>query len=172
MRFAPPPHLLAYLRRTFLLDWRGIHGAPHWQRVHENGLRLADETGADAEVVVLFAYLHDHKRESDGYDPDHGLRAALVLPSLDLGLEPRRLGLLQAACRGHTHDRTHEDVTVRTCYDADRLDLGRVGIRPDPARLCTPTARDPALIAWAWRRSRGLSPSPPRAEPPETNEPT
>lgn len=29
------------------------------------------------------------------------------------------------------------EILVITCRDADRLDLGRVGIRPDPERLCT-----------------------------------
>jgi uncharacterized protein len=43
-------------------------------------------------------------------------------------------------------------VTVLTCWDADRLDLGRVGIRPAPRLLCTSAARDPATIAWAFER--------------------
>jgi uncharacterized protein len=29
------------------------------------------------------------------------------------------------------------NITVQTCWDADRLDLGRVGIKPDPKRLFT-----------------------------------
>ncbi|MEN1958120.1 hypothetical protein [Luteimonas changyuni] len=33
------------------------------------------------------------------------------------------------------------------------LDLGRVGIRPDPRRLCTPLARDAGRIERAWRWS-------------------
>jgi uncharacterized protein len=44
---------------------------------------------------------------------------------------------------------------VQTCWDADRLDLGRVGKRPDPRRLCTPAARDRDVIEWAYRRSLG-----------------
>jgi uncharacterized protein len=52
------------------------------------------------------------------------------------------------------------DITIQTCWDADRLDLGRVGIVPDPARLCTVAARDPDLIRWAIERSRdGCTPS-------------
>jgi uncharacterized protein len=47
------------------------------------------------------------------------------------------------------------DVTVQTCWDADRLDLGRVGIRPVASRLCTPAARAPDVIAWAYARSLG-----------------
>ena len=45
------------------------------------------------------------------------------------------------------------DATVLTCWDADRLDLGRVGIRPDPKYLCTPAARDPEMLASAYLRS-------------------
>jgi len=57
------------------------------------------------------------------------------------------------ACAHHTKGLTDSDPTVQTCWDADRLDLGRVGITPDPARLCTDAARDPAMIAWADQRA-------------------
>jgi uncharacterized protein len=43
--------------------------------------------------------------------------------------------LLHYACRWHTDEETHPDVTIRTCWDSDRLDLGRVGIVPDPDLL-------------------------------------
>jgi uncharacterized protein len=67
--------------------------------------------------------------------------------------------LLHRAYAGHTHERTHPDVTVRTCWDADRLDLGRVGITPHPSRLCTEAAKRPELIKWAdGRASLGLIP--------------
>ena len=33
---------------------------------------------ADAEVVATFALIHDSQRQSDGYDPDHGRRAATL----------------------------------------------------------------------------------------------
>ena len=36
--------------------------------------------------------------------------------------------------------------TLAVCLDADRLDLGRVGITPDPLRLSTSTARDIARL--------------------------
>ncbi len=44
---------------------------------------------------------------------------------------------------------TAGDITVQTCWDADRLDLGRVGITPNPRWLCTACAKDPATILWA-----------------------
>ena len=46
---------------------------------------------------------------------------------------------------------TTGDITVQTCWDADRLDLGRVGVYPEPARLCTDAAR--RLIKWADGRA-------------------
>ena len=45
------------------------------------------------------------------------------------------------------------EVTVQTGWDADRLDLGRVGIVPRPERLCIAQARDPVLFERAHRRS-------------------
>lgn len=49
--------------------------------------------------------------------------------------------------------RSTGDPTIATCWDADRLDLLRVGIRPDPARLVTEAARDPEVLEWAMARS-------------------
>jgi uncharacterized protein len=46
---------------------------------------------------------------------------------------------------------TTADITIQTCWDADRLDLGRVGVFPDAARLCTGAAR--RLIQWADGRA-------------------
>lgn len=148
--------LIRVLRGQFTLDWRGIHGVSHWTRVRENGLRLAEVTGANARVVELFAFLHDSRRRSDGTDPEHGLRASLFARSLAgsaFDLAPAELDLLAAACHGHSDGLIVGDVTVLTCWDADRLDLGRVGIRPHPARLGTEAARDPAVLEWAYQRS-------------------
>ena len=147
--------LVAHLRASFLLDWRGIHGSPHWARVRANGLYIAQRNGANAKVVELFAFLHDARREHDGHDDTHGSRSAALAVKLNgrfFSLSEDELELLTWACRDHSEGHLDADVTVQTCWDADRLDLGRVGIRPDPDRLCTPEARD--RIAVALRRSR------------------
>ncbi len=149
--------LLAALRNAYDLDWNGIHGIAHWQRVRENGLRLAAQTGASPAVVELFAFLHDIKRRNDGRDPDHGRRAAdwaRHAPNKVFRLDDKDFELLLYACEHHTEGLTLADVTVQTCWDADRLDLGRVGIIPTPPRLCTAAARDADVIAWAIRRSQ------------------
>ena len=111
-------------------------------------------------MVELFAFLHDSCRWNDGHDPDHGARAAEFAQSLHgmvFALAADELAMLMDACQGHTHGRYSDNLTVRTCWDADRLDLGRVGIRPAPERLCTDAARDPVLIEWAYQQSiRGV----------------
>jgi uncharacterized protein len=150
-----PPILHAVLE-DYALPCGGDHGVAHRARVLENGLRLAGETGANMEVVSLFAILHDSRRVSEATDPDHGPRAAefartLRGPLFDLP-EPE-FRLLHRACAGHTHERTHPDVTIRTCWDADRLDLGRVGITPHPSRLCTEAAKRPEMLKWADGRA-------------------
>jgi uncharacterized protein len=149
--------LLALIRHGFALHLDGIHGQAHWARVRDNGLRLAAKTRADPEIVELFAYLHDSKRQSDGWDREHGLRAAEFVQSLQgsvLTLSDKSLERLAYACTYHSDGLTEADVTVQTCWDADRLDLGRIGVRPDPRRLCTPAAKDPATIEWAFLRSQ------------------
>jgi uncharacterized protein len=152
------PELLKLLREDYWLNWQGIHGYPHWLRVCENGLRLAEMTGANTTVVELFAFIHDICRRNDGADPGHGQRAAeyaAELPYVHALLSGKELDLLRYACAYHTNGRTQAELTIQVCWDADRLDLGRIGIRPDPQRLCTPQASQPEIIEWAYRRSLG-----------------
>ena len=146
------------VRAEYRLRWEGTHGLPHWERVRENGLRLAASTGARADVVELFAYFHDSRRANEGRDPEHGARGADLARALAgtvFSLDDAGLELLFAACCGHTHGKSAADPTIATCWDADRLDLGRVGTMPLPQRLCTAAARDPEVIRWAWTRSLG-----------------
>lgn len=93
---------------------------------------------------------------------EHGPRAARFAKKLRgrvFDLDDDAFQLLFTACEGHTHERTHPDVTVQTCYDSDRLDLGRVGIMPEPSYLCTDFAKLPATIKWAdGRASFGVIP--------------
>lgn len=149
--------LICFIRHEFPLEWRGIHGAPHWARVRVNGLRLAKTTGANTKVVELFAFLHDARRVHDGGDGRHGARAAQLAHELNgefFSLTPGESHLLEWACRDHSSGSIEGEITVQTCWDADRLDLGRIGIRPVPSRLCTEAARRSETIAAAYRRSR------------------
>ncbi|MBM4310062.1 MAG: hypothetical protein FJ119_03825 [Deltaproteobacteria bacterium] len=149
--------LVRVLQENFALDWCGIHGVSHWARVRENGLQLARLTGANKRVVEAFAFVHDSCRSNDGLDPGHGLRAGKFVRNLVsrrmLLFAPDELELLVSACEHHSKGATTGDITICTCWDADRLDLGRVGIQPEPAYLCTDPAKNSALIRWAYERS-------------------
>jgi uncharacterized protein len=157
----PNRMMIAEIVGCILADYKlplwGPHGPGHWARVLENGERLTEETGADLEIVRLFAVLHDSQRLNEYHDPDHGPRAghfALTVLGDRLGLSASRLAILIRACAGHTDELTNPNVTIQTCWDADRLDLGRVGVTPHPSRLCTGVAKHPATIRWAEGRSR------------------
>jgi uncharacterized protein len=138
----------------YALPIRGCHGVVHWARVLENGQRLAVATGANVDVVTLFALFHDSRRVNEDRDFGHGHRGARYAKSLRgtlIHLDDADFELLFEASRLHTDGFTDGDVTVQTCWDADRLDLGRVGITPDPDQLCTDAAR--GLIKWAHERA-------------------
>ena len=152
------PQLIGLLRREFRLDWNGFHGAAHWARVRVNGLRLALHNGADTRVVEYFAFLHDVCRENEGRDPEHGLRAARFAASIRrefIALDDDAFDLLITAIAGHTGGKGHDNLTVCTCWDADRLDLPRVGTATNPQYLCTHEARDPLQIGRAREAAHG-----------------
>lgn len=123
-------------------DWQlgPVHGMEHWRRVERNGLLLATED-ININVVRLFAYLHDHKRLSDGWDLEHGPRAAENMDNLRHnlleGLTDEEFGMLRRACMEHTITERTGVPTIDACFDADRMDLPRVGYMPDPDRMAS-----------------------------------
>ncbi len=148
------PTILAAILDGYVLPVRGEHGIVHWARVLENGLRIAGANGADREVVTLFALFHDARRVNEHDDDGHGRRGAEFARSLRgrlVHLDDARFEALFEACRLHTDGLTTVDPTLTACWDADRLDLGRVGITPDPRRLGSSAARD--LLPWAHARA-------------------
>ncbi len=137
-RFSMPPH--------------SIHGPAHWRRVEAIGLALAEATGADRDVVHLFACFHDSRRETDGTDPDHGRRGAALARSMRgelFDLADDAFALLEFACTHHTDARTSKDPTIATCWDADRLDLARLGFRIERRLLSTAPAKRSEFQGWA-----------------------
>jgi uncharacterized protein len=109
-----------------------IHGLHHWQTVERNGHYLAQFTGADVEVISYFAHFHDCMRENEDRDPEHGLRGAVFAEKYRTLIDLTDLQFKQMtdACEAHTGGRKMSCSTIATCWDADRLDLGRVGIPP------------------------------------------
>lgn len=151
--------LIHMVLKRYALPWGGTHGVPHWARVLENGRRLSMITGAKTRIVELFAVFHDSQRINEGFDDGHGRRGAKLardLHGIQYELDDRDLELLIQACELHTEGYLEGDITVQTCWDADRLDLGRVGITPRAEKLCTDGARGPDLFGWATGRGEGL----------------
>jgi len=116
--------------------------------------------------VELFAVLHDVKRENETWDPEHGERAAEFAEWLrkasHVDLCDADFLLLAEALRDHSAGHLDADLIVQICWDADRLDLGRVDVTPNPVRLCTDAARNPDYIQravlWAkYGRLQGKS---------------
>jgi uncharacterized protein len=136
-----------HVYRRFALPDSALHGPAHWERVEACGLFIAQRTGADEELIRLFALFHDACRENDSRDPQHGPRGAALVrevheAGLLPGLERDRLETLHFAITHHTHTIHHPDPTIGACWDADRLDLVRFGIVLDPALLNT----EPAIL--------------------------
>ncbi len=127
-----------------------FHGPGHWQRVASIGCQLVYEVPeADPTVVFLFSLFHDSMRSHDGRDPDHGARAALLVDRLQnvlYHLSSDQLDALDRACRAHTDEGVTSEPTIAVCWDADRLNLWRLGRRPDPRLLSTSPARRTAWI--------------------------
>jgi uncharacterized protein len=154
--YLPEPLANAILEQ-YLLNLDGTHGLKHWIRVWNNGELLSKSTGANIEVVKYFAFLHDICREDEDLDLFHGVRAERLIREV---LQPNFLHLpeedakmLEFAVQRHTFGMTRADPTVMTCWDSDRLDLGRVGIKPHPGRLCTDAAKETKMIQRAYEAS-------------------
>jgi len=151
------PSLIGEIRRQYRLRWLGIHGASHWARVLRNGLDLVPGTGADPKVVILFSVFHDACRIDDLWDPPHGARGAKLASRLRgslFELEEEKMSLLHKACRDHTRVKHHKDVTIQTCWDADRLDLSRIGAVVDLEYLGPWASGSPDQIEISSLRAR------------------
>jgi uncharacterized protein len=84
-------------------------------------------------IVGLLCLLHDTQR-NERRDPSHGRKAAHYAQSL----------------RGIWFDLSDAEMDQRC---GDRLDLGRVGIKPAPHRLCTASAKSVDVLEAAYERS-------------------
>ena len=116
-----------------------IHGLGHWKRVEAFGLLMAEMCPeADREVISWFAYTHDCMRSDDGSCYEHGPDAAAFVDKVRntymSDLSDDQIGVLKMACYHHTMEKNTGNVTADICFDADRLDLPRCGVTPDP--LC------------------------------------
>jgi uncharacterized protein len=136
--------LLKAVLKQFKIDRLGVHGPGHWARVRYHALMVGRSTGADLLVVELFAFLHDSRRLNEYKDPEHGSRAASYAQELNgkfFQLSEEQIEKLCLAITFHSDGGIHADATIQTCWDADRLDLGRVGKKPKAQYLSNEGAK-------------------------------
>ena len=134
----------------FKLDINGIHGIKHWGRVCNHARTIAKIRGADLEVVTLFAFIHDSQRENEHRDTNHGLRASEFVDEYNgvyFNITEDQKNQLIFALDFHSDGRMSTFITIQTCWDADRLDLVRLGIHPDPKLLSKEAVQ---FIPKAW----------------------
>ena len=97
---------------------------------------------------LLKHVLDQFKISRDGdHGPGHWARVRLH------GLKVEQLDKLCHAIQHHSGGDVHTCATIQSCWDGDRLDLGRVGIKPHKDYLSEEGAR---LIARAYKMSKGL----------------
>ncbi len=127
--------LLQHVLAQFKIKRDGDHGPAHWARVRLHGMKV----GAKREADLL-----------------HGARAAEFSASLNgrfFDLKTEQLDKLCHAIQNHSGGKVHSCATIQSCWDGDRLDLGRVGIKPHKDYLSKEAG---SLIARAYKMSRGL----------------
>lgn len=140
--------LWRYCTRKFHLPIQGEHGIEHWKRVAAFGDMLHKmDPKTDLRVIKAFACLHDVERLSDGEDLQHGPNAASLVKKIQNSylryLTNEQKEQLFYACSIHTSRQCAGPIdssyckTVNACLDADRLDLLRCGIIPDPERMAS-----------------------------------
>jgi uncharacterized protein len=123
-------------------DW--IHGPDHWRRVERNALKISASNGANVDVVKLFAVFHDSRRVNDSVDfkhGEHGTKYAASLRGILFNLSVDHFKLLRYACVYHTNGQLSDDPTIGACWDADRLDLTRIGETPEARFMSTAIGR-------------------------------
>ncbi len=156
--FNDPPLLFmdALVFKT-TINFNYAHGPAHWQSVYRFGKMLYP--GIDKGVLFYFSVFHDFFKSNDFADKSHGKKALTAMPLIKENLKiwnkdkkAHNSQIEQLAFAFENHDCTIQEYAsltnplkdnknVRACLDADKLDLGRVGIIPESKHLLTEEAK-------------------------------
>ena len=137
----------SYALENFQLDPFGIHGLSHWIGVQAFGRAILKGDRRDSQenllLVDLFGLLHDVARFDDNRDPDHGIRAGIVVRMLDKleDLSWEIVDNLARACETHISGKRPGNYIIGVCWDADRLDLSRFHWDLDQDLISTRTGK-------------------------------
>ena len=140
-----------------------LHGPAHWARVHRFGLELARQLNLSLQersCIEVFAWLHDLARVDDGGGRQHAVDGAKQVRTIAGQVFPSltddQIRIVELAVRHHSDGLTADVAarqglfgscpwpteqalnTVACCWDADRLDLLRLGREPLDRYMSTP----------------------------------
>jgi uncharacterized protein len=122
--------------RAWYTDDDPVHDFAHIQRVYHLAERLAQEEGADLEIVHAAALLHDAQGSESGKESrkDHHERSAEFAAEVlrGEGWEEERIRAVQHCIRAHRYRDDREPpatIEAQVLFDADKLDvIGAVGV--------------------------------------------
>ena len=150
-----------------------IHGVAHWTRVHRYGLLLADSLKLSEKekiAIALFGFTHDLARTDDGGGNQHSIAGAkyvqYVTDTLFSDFPNSTVDIVKVAIRYHSDGMNAEEALyelpiagssnwsresvlnmIGCCWDADRLDLLRLGIMPNESKMSTSYWQDVLPLA-------------------------
>ncbi len=118
--------------RALYSDNDSAHGFDHVLRVTHIAERLADEEGADREIVRTAALLHDVGRaEQERTGISHAELGARMAREILAGHAPDRVEAVAVAIEQHRFRVANPPSSIEACvlYDADKLDaIGAIGV--------------------------------------------
>lgn len=156
-----------------LTTYRGqLHGPAHWTRVQRFGRELATLCQLnewESRCIEVFALTHDLGRIDDGRDKQHPIAGNELFISNSTNLFPdldyQQIEIIRTAVLHHSdgitagkafelgifdhinHDEEAIIEMMGCCWDADRLDLLRLYMDPDPKYMSTFYWRDVLPLA-------------------------
>ena len=127
----------------------GIHGIPHLRRVSFIAGRIANFYGENVESAVVAGFLHDCARTDDGGGKRHAYDSAVLAKRVLAQFYPHLDSARICKCiELHTDGKITTDRLLGSVWDADRLDLSRLGYKIIPELLSTDTARRLAALCF------------------------
>src|SRR3989344_4339246 len=83
---------------------------------------------------------------------DHGISHWQRYKEILLDITVGQLSNLVIACKSHSQSEIKpENITIATCWDADRLDLWRLGATPNPELLFSEYAKRKKSFEYSYR---------------------
>jgi uncharacterized protein len=121
--------------RCWYPDYDAVHGFEHIQRVYRTCKKIGPIEGADMEILLTAALLHD----ASGSHPGKGSRKDHHLKSAEFAAEillkenwpEEKIAAVQHCIRSHRFrkDESPQTIEAKILFDADKLDvIGAIGV--------------------------------------------